>query len=177
MPYEGLAESRSTLGLPDIARLGSVAALLGGTTRTRVWWSAADSWRVDVLTTGGEQGTYAQPGSGVGDVVEWDFGRNEIVNILGGTGVRLPRADDLVAPTAARRLLTGVGVKDPVLATDGGACRGAAAPCGTFAPPMRARRSAGSTSGSTTRPRCRCACGSTTAAAALSSHLRSCRCR
>lgn len=124
--YQGLAESRGTLGLPDIPRLGSVAALLGGTTRTRVWWSSTDAWRVDVLTTGGEQGTYAQPAAdgGSSDVVTWDFERNEVVNVLGGTAVRLPRADDLVPPAAARRLLAGVAAADPVSATDGGRVQG-----------------------------------------------------
>ena len=36
--FVGLAEARGTLGLPDLPRLGDVAALLGGTTRAREWW-------------------------------------------------------------------------------------------------------------------------------------------
>ena len=36
--HEGEVEVQGTLGLPDLPRLGDVAALLGGTTRARVWW-------------------------------------------------------------------------------------------------------------------------------------------
>src|SRR4249919_1751796 len=45
--HSGLAESRGNLGLPDLPRLGEVAALLGGTTRARVWWRSPRHFRVD----------------------------------------------------------------------------------------------------------------------------------
>src|SRR3954471_22882224 len=108
--YTALGESRGTLGLPTLPRLGAVAELLGGTTRTRVWWSAPDRWRVDVLTGTGERGTYGTPGG----VVGWDYERRLLQTVLGEPDARLPRADDLLAPQAARRLLAGVGPQDGV---------------------------------------------------------------
>jgi len=110
--FAALAQSRGTLGLPDLPRFGSVAALLGGTTRARVWWAAPASWRVDVVSATGEQGTY---GSRDG-IVTWDYERNTLVTVVGEPGARLPRADDLLAPEATRRLLAGVGPSDRVTA-------------------------------------------------------------
>jgi MucB/RseB N-terminal domain len=110
VPYSGLGESHGSLGLPTLPGLGRVPDLLGGTTRTRVWWAAADSWRVDVVTPTGEQGTYGTPAG----VVTWDYERRRLQSVLGEPDVRLPRADDLLAPQAARRLLAGVGPGDGV---------------------------------------------------------------
>jgi hypothetical protein len=106
--YAALAESRGSLGLPDLPRLGGVADLLGGTTRARVWWRSGTSWRVDVLTVTGERGTYGTTDG----TVTWDYERRERVKVLGEPGARLPRADDLLPPQAARRLLAGVGPGD-----------------------------------------------------------------
>jgi hypothetical protein len=110
VPYTGLGESRGGLGLPTLPGLGRVPDLLGGTTRTRVWWATPDSWRVDVVTPTGEQGTYGTPGG----VVTWDYERRRLRSVVGEPDVRLPRADDLLAPQAARRLLAGVGPDDTV---------------------------------------------------------------
>ncbi len=108
VPHAGLAESRGSLGLPDLPRLGGVAALLGSTTRSRVWWSGPRSWRVDVLTPTGEQDAY-----GFGsDVVTWDYERRSLTRSTAFTDVRLPRADDLLPPQVARRVLGSVGPQD-----------------------------------------------------------------
>src|SRR4051812_33328744 len=63
--YTALGESRGTLGLPTLPRLGAVAELLGGTTRTRVWWSAPDQWRGGDLTTTRARGPDRGPPGGV----------------------------------------------------------------------------------------------------------------
>jgi MucB/RseB N-terminal domain len=110
VPYSGLGESRGSLGLPTLPGLGRVPDLLGGTTRTRVWWAAPDAWRVDVVTPTGEQDTYGTPAG----VVTWDYERRRLQYVLGEPDVRLPRADDLLPPQAARRLLTAVGPDDSV---------------------------------------------------------------
>lgn len=111
--HSATAETRGTLGLPDLPALGGVAGLLGGTTQTRVWWSSAEAWRVDTTTTTGERGDY---GVG-GDVVTWDY-EGETLTLAPGVdgldGVRLPRADDLLPPQAARRVLASVGPDDRV---------------------------------------------------------------
>lgn len=108
--HEGVAQSRGSLGLPDLPRLSGVPALLGGTTRMRVWWASPQSWRVDTLTLNGEVGLY---GTGA-TTVEWDFERSELTTVFGADGVRLPRADDLLPPQAARRVLSWVGVDDRI---------------------------------------------------------------
>ncbi len=105
VPFTGFAETRGNLGLPDLPRLGSVAALLGSTTRERVWWRSAADWRVDTVHPTGEDGTYS-----VGGVLHtWDYEARTSRVILNRPPVRLPRADDLLPPQATRRLLAGVG--------------------------------------------------------------------
>jgi hypothetical protein len=108
VPHSGLAESRGNLGLPDLPRLGDVAARVGGVTRTRVWWAGPTAWRVDVLAATGEQGVY---GDGSRTVL-WDYERGRLTDVTGAPRVRLPRADDLLPPQAARRLLGGLGPAD-----------------------------------------------------------------
>src|SRR4051794_4054280 len=105
VPFSGFAETRGNLGLPDLPRLGSVAALLGSTTRERVWWGGAGDWRVDTVNATGETGTYS-----VGGILHtWDYERRASRQVVIPTPVRLPRADDLLPPPAPRRPLAGVG--------------------------------------------------------------------
>ncbi len=108
--YTGVAESRGGTSLPDLPRLADVTAILGGTTRTRVWWRSPDRWRVDTLGATGEQGTYG----GDGVLAVWDYEGNRITVVTGAPGPRLPRADDLLPPQAARRVLAGLGPADTV---------------------------------------------------------------
>ncbi len=113
VPHQGLVQSRGSLGLPDVRRFGDVAALLGSTTRARVWWSSPDSWRVARLLTSGEQDLY---GTGGGTLVSWDYERNVRRTTIGADTVRLPRVDDLLPPQAARRLLGTLAPTDRVTA-------------------------------------------------------------
>jgi hypothetical protein len=115
VPHSGRAQSRGTLGLPDLPRLGDVGSRLGGTTDTRVWWAGPTSWRVDVLTATGEQGTYR-----TGSLTAlWDYESARRTDVLGDPPVRLPRADDLLPPQVARRFLGGLGPDDRVEALPG----------------------------------------------------------
>jgi hypothetical protein len=68
--YAGYAESDATFGLPSLQGLQSLAALLDGVTRMRVWQAAPDRWRVDVMSDIAESDQY-QMGS-VGYL--WDSG-------------------------------------------------------------------------------------------------------
>jgi hypothetical protein len=111
VPHQGLAESRGTLGLPDVRQFGDVAALLGSTNRERVWWRGPGDWRVARILTTGEQDLYA---AGPGAVVSWDYERNLRRTTVGADDVRLPRSDDLLPPQAARRLLGHLGLGDRV---------------------------------------------------------------
>jgi hypothetical protein len=116
VPHQGLAESRGTLGLPDVRQFGDLAALLGSTNRERVWWRGPDDWRVARILTTGEQDLYA---AGPGAVVSWDYERNLRRTTVGADDVRLPRTDDLLPPEAARRLLGHLGLGDRVTALAG----------------------------------------------------------
>src|SRR4051812_17898912 len=113
VPHTGLAESRGTLGLPDVRQFGDVAALLGGTTRERVWWAGPDRWRVARLLASGEQDLYSYAPD---TVVTWDYERNLQRTTTGVQGARLPRTDDLLPPRAARRLLASAAPGDPLTA-------------------------------------------------------------
>ncbi len=106
--YSATGESRGGLGLPDVSGFGDLAALLGGTTHTRIWWQDATHWRVDTVDATGETDTYGLPSS----VTTWDYESRRLVTVVGDSSARLPRADDLVAPAAARRLLGAVGRED-----------------------------------------------------------------
>jgi len=110
--HQGLVETAGSLGLPDLPRLGGVAALLGGTTRARVWWRSPAAWRVDRITATGESGSYAIPGG----VQTWDFERSAVERSIRSAAVHLPRVDDLLPPQAARRALAGVTARDRVSA-------------------------------------------------------------
>ena len=84
-------------------QFNSIADLFGGTTQLRAWWQNPTSWRVDTVDATGENdlhtdatGTWA-----------WDYESNTATRESGTSApVRLPRADDLLAPTLARRLLS-----------------------------------------------------------------------
>jgi hypothetical protein len=102
--FEGYAETTGSLGLPDLPRLGQVAALLGGTTHARVWWRSPKAWRVDRVTATGESDIYAWHAT----LHTWDFESRRVQTVVSATPVRLPRVDDLLPPQAARRILAGV---------------------------------------------------------------------
>lgn len=98
--WSGFAESRGTLALPDVRELGDVAALLGGTTRTRAWWRDRDDWRVDRLTAVGEV-DQVQTGS---LATTWDSADRRVAVLVGSLPARLPQPVDLLAPVLGRRL-------------------------------------------------------------------------
>jgi hypothetical protein len=104
-PYQGFVLSTGTAGLPSLPQLADSIALLNGETRLRVWYAAPDSWRVDQIGPGTEQGLYQAPT----DQLLWDFGTNQITTIVGVVPLRLPRGADLVPPDLARRILAIAG--------------------------------------------------------------------
>ena len=114
VPYVARGESRGDLALPDLRGFGDLAALLGGTTSTRVWWDGPRHWRVDAVDPAGERDTYGLATS----VTTWDSGSRRLDVVVGDPSARLPRPDDLLAPQAARRLLAAVGPQDRLEALD-----------------------------------------------------------
>ncbi len=105
-PYAGYAESDATFGLPPLAGLTGLTALLDGVTKMRVWQATPARWRVDVLSDAGERDTYQL--SGCRSYI-WDSGSELLTEVRGRQTFRLPRPADLVPPALALRLLSEAG--------------------------------------------------------------------
>ena len=103
--YSGYAESTGTLALPvTTGEFSSVADLFGSTTQLRVWWRGAEDWRVDDVTATGEQDLHADGA----DLWSWTYESNtaELDRGAVDSSAHLPRPDDLVPASLARRLLS-----------------------------------------------------------------------
>ena len=106
-PYQGYAQSSGLLPLPSLPNLGQVTALVSGVTEMRTWYAGRDRWRVDVLGPGTERDTYQTRFA----QYVWDFGDNQLTEIVGDQPIRLPRAPDLTPPELVRRIL-GIAAAD-----------------------------------------------------------------
>jgi class 3 adenylate cyclase len=104
-PYQGYAESFAGLGLPDLPRAGRVVALLGGTTRMRVWAASSRDWRVDELSAVGERDLYHH----LWGTELWDSGQRRVTVTRGQPTVRLLRPADLLPPELGRRVAAAAG--------------------------------------------------------------------
>src|SRR3954468_1216397 len=99
-PWSGYVETEGSVGLPEAARFGDVAALFGEPTRMRAWWIDDDRWRVDQLLLTGETDLVHD-----GEFTpRWDYEHLDATQSL-DPGIRLPRTADLVPPVLAERLL------------------------------------------------------------------------
>jgi len=101
--WSGLVETQGSLALPVADRFTDVGALLGESTRLRVWWRDRESWRVDRLLASGEVDLV----HAAGRTTEYDFDDAEATTSE-DPDVRLPRSADLLPPVLARRLLQDV---------------------------------------------------------------------
>ena len=99
-PYQGYAEARAGLGLPDLPGAGNLPSLLSSTTRMRTWYRGPEAWRTDVLTTVGERDQYID-GDGT---LFWDADRRRVTDVDGSPPVRLVRPQDLLPPELGRRM-------------------------------------------------------------------------
>ncbi|HWD44167.1 MAG TPA: sigma-E factor regulatory protein RseB domain-containing protein, partial [Actinomycetota bacterium] len=98
--YQGYAEARAGLGLPDVPRAGRVVALLGERTRMRVFVAGPGRWRVDELTPIGERDLYADGST----TTAWDSGERRVTVTDGEAPVRFARPADLLPPELGRRV-------------------------------------------------------------------------
>jgi hypothetical protein len=103
--YQGYAEARAGLALPDVPRAGRVVALLGETTRMRAFVAGPETWRVDELTPIGERDLYG----GEGGTLLWDSGERRAVAGSGEAPVRFARPADLLPPELGRRVAAAAG--------------------------------------------------------------------
>ena len=111
LPYQGYVLTEANLGLPDIAGAGDATRLLNNASRLRVWVDGADRWRVDQLSTVGENDTYADQAG----VWIWDSGHHKTTRVDGQPGARLVRPSDLLPPELGR-LLAGAAAPQEVRA-------------------------------------------------------------
>ncbi len=110
-PYQGVADSRGGVQLPNVPELDEVNALFAGAT-IRVWYASAGAWRVALIHQTGERDIYR-----TGQLTSvWDFERHLLTEITGELPIRLPWAADVAPPELARRLLRGAAPSDPVVA-------------------------------------------------------------
>lgn len=102
--YSGYAESSGGLALPVTTRFNSINDLFGDRTQLRVWWRGTHDWRVDSINFAGERDLRADRFG----VWTWDYESNTAERFVDAVIpiVRLPRADDLVPASLARRLLS-----------------------------------------------------------------------
>jgi hypothetical protein len=109
VPYQGYVESTGSMGVPDLPRLADLSSLLSSTTRTRVWYRNATSYRYAVLSTGGERDVH----HGALGETTWDYESDMFTEVVGEAPLRVPRAGDLLPPDLARRIIAATGA-DPV---------------------------------------------------------------
>jgi hypothetical protein len=103
--YSGYAESTGSLALPvTTGQFASIADLFGATTELRVWWRGNQDWRVDKITPSGEQDLVTDGTN----LWSWSYESTsiELDQNVAAAGAHVPRADDLVPATLARRLLS-----------------------------------------------------------------------
>jgi len=103
--YQGYAEARAGLGLPDVPRAGRVVALLGERTRMRAFVAGPHRWRVDELTPIGERDLYADGSA----TLLWDSGERRLTVTQGEAAVRFARPADLLPPELGRRVAAAAG--------------------------------------------------------------------
>jgi hypothetical protein len=100
VPYQGYAESRASLGVPDLPALQRMTKLLGGITRLRAWVASPVDWRVDELSAVGERDLYHDTFG----TYEWSTGSRRVEQTLGEPVARFARPADLLPPELGRRL-------------------------------------------------------------------------
>ncbi len=102
-PWSGYVETSGALQVPDSDSFVGLAQLLGEDNDLRVWWRAADDWRIDRIRSTGETDLFRRGGG----TIRWVF-ESEVATISPVSEIRLPDASDLLPPTLARLMLQGV---------------------------------------------------------------------
>ena len=99
--FSGFAESAGGLALPVANQLNSLADLFSDRTEMRVWWRGPTDNRVDLVTAGGETGSYRDERG----TWTWEYEANRATR-TDDEPLALPTPPDLLPNTLARRLLS-----------------------------------------------------------------------
>ena len=102
-PWSGYVQTTGALQVPDSDSFVGLAQLLGEDNDLRVWWRAADDWRIDRIRSTGETDLIRNGPA----LIRWVF-ESEVATISPVSEIRLPDASDLLPPTLARLMLQGV---------------------------------------------------------------------
>jgi hypothetical protein len=102
-PWSGYVETAGALQVPDSDSFIGLAQLLGEDNDLRVWWRAADDWRIDRIRSTGETDLFRRGAT----TIRWVF-ESSVATIAPVSEIRLPDASDLLPPTLARLMLQGV---------------------------------------------------------------------
>ena len=105
--WSGLVETSGNLSLPDSDSFVGLAQLLGEDNDLRVWWRAADDWRIDRIRSTGETDLIRRGPT----LIRWVF-ESETATVTPASEIRLPDASDLLPPTLARLMLQGVRAEE-----------------------------------------------------------------
>jgi len=107
--FTGYAVSHGGLNLPAIDLVGGqVDGLLSETSRLRVWWAGAESYRVDRVTAANEYDIRRDRGL----VWVWDSGPRRATAMTGTPAVQTPEPPDALPSTLGRRLLAAATAAD-----------------------------------------------------------------
>ena len=102
-PWSGYVETTGALQVPNSDSFAGLAQLLGEDNDLRVWWRAADDWRIDRIRSTGETDLIRRGPT----MVRWVF-ESSVATVTPVSEIRLPDASDLLPPTLARLMLQGV---------------------------------------------------------------------
>ena len=102
VPFTGYAESRGTLNLPDVSTLGNqVVGLLSDRSRLRVWHAGPRQFRVDRITTGGEDDTYVAGAI----TLTWSSAERRLLRQIADPQLPLPQPPDVLPNSLGRHLV------------------------------------------------------------------------
>ena len=101
--WSGYVQTDGALQVPDSDSFVGLAQLLGEDNDLRVWWRAADDWRIDRIRSTGETDLFRRGST----TIRWVF-ESSVATIAPVSEIRLPDASDLLPPTLAGLMLQGV---------------------------------------------------------------------
>jgi hypothetical protein len=105
LPFTGFVESRGTLDLPEVNTLGNqVANLLSNRSQLRVWHASANQFRIDDITTGGEEDTYVRGRF----TLTWNSGQRRLLRQQGASQLPLPEPPDVLPSQLAQHLVAAI---------------------------------------------------------------------